>query len=144
VRPPCLGKISSRIGGWGCLTAILLGIAGFCDPNFAAAADARGGGAAQRVDVDRADRTVPPAARRGIVTRRSEVPPGGVVVLRGSRPANPNVGPPPFGVNGEGYGSTANGTPDIGPTPYTGGLGNVGGFDFSGLSPPAGVFILGQ
>jgi hypothetical protein len=143
VRPPRLNNASSRIRGWGCLIAILLGIAGLCDPNFAVAADARGG-TAQRFDVEQADRTVPPAARRGIVARRSEMPPGGVVVLRGSRPVYPNLGPPPFGVNGEGYGSTANGSADIGPTPYTADWGNAGGFDFSGLSPPAGGIILGQ
>jgi hypothetical protein len=138
VRPPRLNRANSRISGWRCLAAILVGIAGLCDPNFAVAADARGGGVPQRFDVDPADRTVPPAARR------AEIPPGGVVVLRGSRPVYPNLGPPPFGVNGEGYGSTANGSADIGPTPYTADWGNVGGFDFSGLSPPAGGIILGQ
>ncbi len=111
MRPPRLNNASSRIRGWGCLTAILLGIAGLCDPNFAVAADARAGGTPQRFDVDPADRTVPPAARRGIVARRSEMPPGSVVVLRGR---------------------------------YTADWGNMGGFDFSGLSPPAGGVILGQ
>src|SRR5216683_993419 len=140
VRPPRFNKARSRIKGWGCLTAILLGIAGFCGPNFAVAADAKGGGA-HRSYIDRADQTVPPAVRRGVAARRSEMPPG-VVVLRGSRPVNPNVEQPTPG--GEGYGSTANGSADIGPTPYTADWGNVGGFDFSGLNPPppAGVFIL--
>jgi len=87
---------------------------------------------------------MPAVVRRGIVPRRSAISPSVVVVLRGSRPANSNMWSPPMGVNGEGYGSTANGPPEIGPTPYTAGLGNVGGFDFSGLSPPAGVFILGR
>ena len=142
MRPPRLNNASSRIRGWACLTAILLGVGGLCDPNFAVAADAGGGGAPQRFDVDPADRTVPPAARRGIVARRSEMPPGGVVVLRGTRPAYPNVEQPTPG--GEGYGSTANGPSDIGPTRYTADWGNMGGFDFSGLSPPAGGVILGQ
>ncbi len=65
MRPPRLNKPSSRINGWGCLTAILLGIAGLCDPNFAAAADVRGGGA-HPFDMKRADRTAPPAVNRGI------------------------------------------------------------------------------
>ncbi len=148
MRPPRLNKPSSRINGWGCLTAILLGIAGLCDPNFAAAADVRGGGA-HPFDMKRADRTAPPAVNRGITARRSQTPPGRTVVLRGSRPANPppnqNAGQATPGVSGEGYGSTANRPAGVGLPPGAIGLGNVGGFDFSGLSPPpTGVFILGQ
>ena len=137
----------SRIKGWGCLTAVLLGIAGLCDPNFAVAADARGGGD-HRVAVDRADRTVTPGVRRGIVARRSEMPPGGTVVLRGSRPANPpgnaNVEQPTLGVSGEGYGSTANRAAGVALPPGGIDLGNMGGFDFSGLNPPASAWILGR
>ena len=73
--------------------------------------------------------------------------PAGVVVLRGSRPAipppYPNVGEPTPG--GEGYGSTDNGPPDVAAAPGGVDLGNVGGYDFSGLDPPVtGVFTLDQ
>jgi hypothetical protein len=144
VRPPRLNEARFRIRGWGCLTAILLGVTGFCDPTFALAADANGGDA-HRFAADRADRTVTPPVRRGIAARRSEMPPG-VVVLRGSRPAipppYPYVGEPALG--GEGYGSTADGSPDI-VAPRAVDLGNVGGYDFSGLDPPViGVFNLDQ
>jgi hypothetical protein len=140
VRPPRLNEARFRIRGWGCLTAILLGVTGFCDPTFALAADANGGDA-HRFAADRADRTVTPPVRRGIAARRSEMSPG-VVVLRGSRPAipppYPNVGEPAPG--GEGYGST-----DVAAAPGGVNLGNVGGYDFSGLDPPVvGVFSLDQ
>jgi hypothetical protein len=145
VRPPRLNEASSRIKGWRCLAAVLLAVAGLYGANVAVAADLKGGGA-HPSEVDRADRTVPPAARRGIAARRSEMPPG-VVVLRGSRPAipppYPYVGEPALG--GEGYGSTADGSPDIAAAPSAVDLGNVGGYDFSGLDPPVtGVFVLGQ
>ena len=145
MRPPRLNEARFRIKGWGCFIAILLGIAGFCDPNFALAADAKGGGA-NPSEVDRADRTVTPPVRRDIAARHSEMPPG-VVVLRGSRPAipppYPYVGEPALG--GEGYGSTADGSPDIAAAPGAVDLGNVGGFDFSGLDPPViGVFTRDQ
>jgi hypothetical protein len=145
VRPPRLNEASFRIKGWGCLAAILLAIAGLCDANVAVAADANDGGA-HRFAADRSDRTVPPAARRGIAARPSEMP-AGVVVLRGSRPAipppYPNVGEPTPG--GEGYGSTDNGPPDVAAAPGGVDLGNVGGYDFSGLDPPVtGVFTLDQ
>jgi hypothetical protein len=141
VRSPRLNKARSRITGWRCLAAVLLGIAGLSDPNVAVAADAKGG-TAHRSYVDRADRTVPPGVRRGVAARRSEMPPG-VVVLRGSRPVYPNLDQPTPG--GEGYGSTDNGPPDLAPAAGGVDLGNVGGFDFSGLDPPVvGVFSLDQ
>ena len=148
MRPHRLGEPCSRIKRWGCLVAVLLGIAGLYDANVARAADAKGG-TAQGVHVDRADRAAPPPVRRGISARHSEMPPG-VVVLRGSRPAYPPPYPPPYpyvgepALAGEGYGSD-NGPPDF--APATGGvdLGNVGGYDFSGLDPPViGVFSLDQ
>ena len=143
MRPPRLKKPSSRIKGWGCLTAILLGIAGLCDPNFAAA-DVRGGGA-HPFDMKRADRTVSPAGRHGTLARRSKMPPGGTVVLRGSRPANPpsnpNVEQPTAGVSGEGYGSTANRAAGAALPPGGIDFGNLGGFDFSGLNPPVSAVI---
>jgi hypothetical protein len=145
VRPPRLNEARFRIKGWGCFIAILLGFAGLCDSTFALAADARGGGA-HHSSVDRTDPTASPAVRGGIVARGSEIPPG-VVVLRGSRPAipppYPNVGEPSPG--GEGYGSTDNGPPDVAAAPGGVDLGNVGGYDFSGLDPPVvGVFSLDQ
>jgi hypothetical protein len=150
VRPPRLNEARFRIKGWRCLAAVLLAVAGLFGANVAVAADAKAAdakdGGAHRFEVDRGDRTVPPAARRGIAARRSEMPPG-VVVLRGSRPAipppYPYVGEPALG--GEGYGSTADGSPDIAAAPSAVDLGNVGGYDFSGLDPPViGVFNLDQ
>jgi hypothetical protein len=145
VRPRRLNKAGSRIKSWVCLTAILLGVTGFCGPTFALAADASGGDA-PRFAADRADRTVPPATRRGVAARHPEMPPG-VVVLRGSRPAIPPpypiLGEPTLG--GEGYGSTDNGPPGVAAAPGGVDLGNVGGYDFSGLDPPViGVFTLDQ
>jgi hypothetical protein len=145
VRSPRLNEARFWTKSWGFLIAILLGIAGFCDPTFALAADANGGDA-HRFAADRADRTVPPPARRGIAARHSEMP-AGVVVLRGSRPAippaYPNIEQPTPG--GEGYGSTTDGSPDIAAAPGAVDLGNVGGYDFSGLDPPVvGVFTLDQ
>jgi hypothetical protein len=60
----------------------------------------------------RVNRSGLPAAQPNVVRRRA--PPealGSAVVLRGSLPANPNVGQPIPGGSGEGYGSTDDGPP---------------------------------
>ena len=59
----------------------------------------------------RANRTVLPAVRAGVVGRPASPDTlGGTVVLRGSRPANPNPWQPIPG-GGEGYGPPDNGPP---------------------------------
>lgn len=90
------------------------------------------GGAAGRVS-----RTVLLAVRAGVAGRLA--PPdalGGTVVLRGSRPANPNPWQPVPGGGGEGYGPPDNGPPVAVPP----GIGwdnefDTVGFDRSGLDP---------
>jgi hypothetical protein len=141
VRPAHFDEVRSWIASRGCLVAALLAIAGLCGPNVAAAADA-GGDGVHRFNSDRADPAPPTAARRGDLAPRPEVL-SGVVVLRGSRPANPppnpNIGEPSPSEGGEGYGSSVNALP-----PGVIDFGNVGGFDFSGLNPPVSAVILGQ
>ena len=131
MRPAHFDEVRSWIASRGCLVAALLAIAGLCGPNVAAAADAGGDG----VHRFNSDRTGDPAHRPEVMS--------GVVVLRGSRPANPppnpNVGEPSPSEGGEGYGSTVNALP-----PGVIDFGNVGGFDFSGFNPPVSAVILGQ
>ena len=74
---------SSRISGLACLTAVLLGIAIIPQPNLADAADGKGGDATAL------------SVMRGAGSDRSdlsEVPAGGSVVLRGTRPSQPSPG----------------------------------------------------
>src|SRR5215212_6623592 len=99
----------SKPGYWS-LTAALLAFAGLCDPSLATAADAKGGPAAPMM-MHRAGETASPAPRRVVVERREtrQVAQGGPVVLRGTRPANPNPAPMPPGASGEGIGSTSGG-----------------------------------
>src|ERR1700686_396253 len=60
----------------------------------------------------RVSRTGLPAVRPRVVGRRASPEAlGSAVVLRGSRPADPNLGQPIPGGIGEGYGSTDNGPP---------------------------------
>jgi hypothetical protein len=136
VRPAHFNEVRSWIASRGCLVAALLAIVGFCGPNVAAAADT-GDRGVHRFNGDPIDRPAPPP-----VMHRAQTA-SGVVVLRGSRPANPppnqNVGEASAGEGGEGYGSTVNALP-----PGVIDFGNVGGFDFSGLNPPVSAVILGQ
>ena len=76
-------RASPRISGLACLTAVLLGIAIIPQPNLADAADGKGGDATAL------------SVMRGAGSDRSdlsEVPAGGSVVLRGTRPSQPSPG----------------------------------------------------
>ena len=79
-------EASPRISGLACLTAVLLGIAMISQPNLVDAADGKGGDATA-LSVMRG-----PGSDRSDL---SEVPAGGSVVLRGTRP--PNASEPPLG-----------------------------------------------
>src|SRR5437868_6901434 len=123
------------------VAAVLLGIAGLCDPTLATAAEAKGGPAAPMM-MHRAGEAAPAAPRRVVVERREirQVAQGGPVVLRGTRPANPNPAPAPPGASGEGIGSTSGGPAGALPP----GAGSDPTLDSSGLSPPGGVLLLGR
>src|SRR4029077_7063470 len=78
VEPYRTQRASSRISGLACITAVLLGIAVIPQPNLADAADGKGGDATAL------------SVMRGAGSDRSdlsEVPAGGSVVLRGTRPS---------------------------------------------------------
>ena len=141
MKAPRPNTASAQIKTCGRLTAMLLGIAGLCDPSLATAADAKGGPAAPMM-MHRAGEAAPAAPRRVVVVERREtrqVAQGGPVVLRGTRPANPNPAPTPPGASGEGYGSTS-GPPGA----FLPGAGFDPTLDSSGLSPPGGVLQLGR
>ena len=92
MKPSRVHGGSRRIEGRGRLTAVLLGIAGLCDPSLAGAADVL--------------TAAPPS---NIESPGSpEIAAGGTVVLRGSRP-KPSPGLPAFEGSGTGYQSTGNG-----------------------------------
>src|SRR5437764_1283024 len=110
MKAPRPNTASAQIKTCGRVAAVLLGIAGLCDPSLATAAEAKGGPAAPMM-MHRAGEAAPPAPRRVVVERREtrQVAQGGPVVLRGTRPANPNPAPAPLSVTGEGVGSTLGG-----------------------------------
>jgi hypothetical protein len=118
-----------------CLTVVLLGVG--TQPNLADAADGKGRGATA------SSVTPAPGPDRSDL---SEVPVGGPVVLRGTRPAKPNASPASPGEIGEGY-AGANTALQQGPSdPYQQrqnntflqaplyGWGWDGRYDLSGLS----------
>jgi len=130
-------RACSRISGLTCFTVVLLGIAVLSQPNLADAADGKGRGATA-LSV-----TPGPGPDRSDL---SEVPVGGPVVLRGTRPAKPNASPASAGEIGEGY-AGANTALQQGPSdPFQQrqnntfqqiplyGSGWDGRYDFSGLS----------
>ena len=125
------------INGLACLTAVLLGIAVLSPLNPADAADGKGGGVTTFSVMpgrgpDRSD--------------LSEVPVGGPVVLRGTRPAKPNTSPASPGEIGEGYAGANTALQQGSGDPYQQrqnntflqaplyGWGWDGRYDFSGLS----------
>jgi len=82
VEPYRAHRACSRISGLACLTAVLGGVALLSQPNLADAADGQRGGATAL------------SVMRGQGPDRSdlsEVPAGGLVVLRGTRPPRPNA-----------------------------------------------------
>src|SRR5437763_3301777 len=141
MKAPRPNTASARIKTCGRLAAVLLGIAGLCGPTLATAAETKGGPAGP-ILMHRAGETASPAPRRIVVERREtrQVAQGGPVVLRGTRPANPNPAPTPPGASGEGIGSTSGG-PAVALPP---GAGSDPTLDSSGLSPPGGVLLLGR
>ena len=149
MKPSRVKKARFPMTGVGCLTAVLLGIAVFCQPSLANAAD----GSSAAVQNSRLDRATLPMAGRGVVERRAspEVATGGTIVLRGSRSAvAPNTNPPTTNppntnprapnLNGEGYGS-ANNAPAAALLPSAGWDRDldVGGLDYGGPVPLTGV-----
>jgi hypothetical protein len=126
----------SRVRRLACLIAILLGIAILSQPNLATA---NGKG--------RGDTALP--LMRGPGSGRSELsemPAGGSVVLRGTRPPRPNASQPFPGDGGEGYAVANNGIQQGPSNPYQQGQNNTfqqvplygsgwdSRYDFSGLS----------
>jgi hypothetical protein len=109
---------SSRISGLACLTAVLLGIAMLSQPNLANAADNTALSVMRGPGSDQSD--------------LSQVPAGGSLVLRGTRPPSPNASEPSPDVGGGGY-VVPNNTFQPGPL-Y--GPGWDRRFDYSGLSSP--------
>jgi hypothetical protein len=119
--------------GVGCLAAVLLGIAVLW-PNLAAAADVKGGSL-----------TVSPVLRGDADDRSTEpeVAPGGTLVLRGTRAANPSPAPPNPGDRTQGTGAVTNGP--AAPVGYSTGWDQR--YDYSGLNwgPPGPVMgIVGR
>jgi hypothetical protein len=123
---------SSRISGFACITAVLLGIAIIPQPNLAEAADGKGGGATtlsvmRGPGSDRSDLSEAPAA-------------GGSVVMRGTGPPRPNASQPSPGAGGEGYAGTNNAFQQVPnntfqPWPLYG-SGWDRRYDYGGLSSP--------
>ena len=130
----------------GCLIAAFVGVLTLCDPNLAAATDARNG--SQSVTATRGDGSTTAYRHRTVAHRASRVARSSTpTVLRGTPPATTTIVQPriplvmqpasPGLALGYGYGSTLNaagGVPE----------GGWGGLDFSGLNPAAGGVILGR
>jgi len=116
--------------GLGCFAAVLLGIAVLFQPNLAAADGKNRGAAIFPVHGNAVDRNLP------------EVAPGGTLVLRGTRPDNPNPAQPNPGEGAQGGGAEASGPSDW----VYSSRGWDERFDYSGLdwAPPGPVIgVLG-
>lgn len=105
----CAHEARSQISGLACLTAVLLAVAMISQSNLAAAADGKDGGA------------ITFSVIRGAGSDRSdgsEVPAGGSVVLRGTRPPKADASETSSIMGGEGF-AGANNAFQQGPTnPY--------------------------